>query len=567
MGALAATVVLQAVALHTSLAIFLDPAANLPAYGLPARPDRPVEPDHHRGPALGHRPHPRPGPPPPHPRRHPTQPGRHRRPVRRRPPDSPAASARACPAPSSGGRGWTGGPADAARRQPWDAARQRRTVQAVATGWGRTPPTPATATHPHPARARGPGTGRRPPAPAAPAGSPRLAPGQPAAPADQPDESGRVRHPSGPHEPRARRGPPRRGRVHRRPRRPATPPEEDPMSRTVAEEAPVRARIPADLDAPDRIAFGLTVRQAAVLPPRPLRCIWRGSSSPDGCRSRCWPRSRCRSPRPPPWSRSDDATASRWTRGCSPRWSITAPRAAWSPPARRSPRPGPPPSTPHPRKPPTGRGRAGRLGVLRLPASAIGGDGTVTTASATVALVAATTVTSNLNTATEQAAQVAAYARWLNALTGPVQIVISARRLDLGSPRRTHRRPGPRPRLPRPGHGRGRLRLVPARPPRGPRPPRTHHHHRLHQPQPAAAATARPNAAPPRPSDALTAVGVRCRVLDAAEATAVLTAAADPYDHRRDDAAHPTRRRRHRPPPRRPGRRRRLRPRRPTGRR
>lgn len=38
MGALAATVVLQAVALHASLAVFLDPAANLPSYGLPADP-------------------------------------------------------------------------------------------------------------------------------------------------------------------------------------------------------------------------------------------------------------------------------------------------------------------------------------------------------------------------------------------------------------------------------------------------------------------------------------------------------------------------------------------------
>ena len=38
MGGLAATVVLQAVALHTSLAIFLDPATNLPSYGLPSDP-------------------------------------------------------------------------------------------------------------------------------------------------------------------------------------------------------------------------------------------------------------------------------------------------------------------------------------------------------------------------------------------------------------------------------------------------------------------------------------------------------------------------------------------------
>lgn len=38
MGGLAATVVLQAVALHTSLAIFLDPDTNLPSYGLPNDP-------------------------------------------------------------------------------------------------------------------------------------------------------------------------------------------------------------------------------------------------------------------------------------------------------------------------------------------------------------------------------------------------------------------------------------------------------------------------------------------------------------------------------------------------
>jgi hypothetical protein len=38
MGSLAATVVLQAIALHTSLAIFLDPATNLPSYGLPSDP-------------------------------------------------------------------------------------------------------------------------------------------------------------------------------------------------------------------------------------------------------------------------------------------------------------------------------------------------------------------------------------------------------------------------------------------------------------------------------------------------------------------------------------------------
>ena len=37
------------------------------------------------------------------------------------------------------------------------------------------------------------------------------------------------------------------------------------MSRSLAADALVRARIPADLDTPDRVVMGLTVRQAAIL--------------------------------------------------------------------------------------------------------------------------------------------------------------------------------------------------------------------------------------------------------------------------------------------------------------
>jgi hypothetical protein len=69
-----------------------------------------------------------------------------------------------------------------------------------------------------------------------------------------------------------------------------------------------------------------------------------------------------------------------------------------------------------------------------LPASAVSPDGTIVTGSGTaVALVAATTVTAGLHSNAEQAGLVAGYARWLNGLSGPVQLVVSARRVDLGS--------------------------------------------------------------------------------------------------------------------------------------
>jgi len=72
--------------------------------------------------------------------------------------------------------------------------------------------------------------------------------------------------------------------------------------------------------------------------------------------------------------------------------------------------------------------------VLRLPAQAISDDGVIDLGDdgATV-LVAATTVNVGLRTGAEQAALVGSYARWLNSLTGPVQVVVSAQRVDLTS--------------------------------------------------------------------------------------------------------------------------------------
>ncbi|WP_239141796.1 PrgI family protein [Actinoplanes campanulatus] len=72
--------------------------------------------------------------------------------------------------------------------------------------------------------------------------------------------------------------------------------------------------------------------------------------------------------------------------------------------------------------------------VLRLPAVAIAGNGVIDLGNGgSAALVAATTVNVGLRTGAEQAAAVGGYARWLNSLTGPVQIVVSAQRVDLTS--------------------------------------------------------------------------------------------------------------------------------------
>lgn len=71
--------------------------------------------------------------------------------------------------------------------------------------------------------------------------------------------------------------------------------------------------------------------------------------------------------------------------------------------------------------------------VLRLPAASIGEQGLLDTGSAAAALVACTTLNIGLRTGDEQAALLAGYGRWLNSLTGPVQVVVSTQRVDLSS--------------------------------------------------------------------------------------------------------------------------------------
>ncbi|HEV2089003.1 MAG TPA: hypothetical protein VGR21_11895, partial [Cryptosporangiaceae bacterium] len=66
-------------------------------------------------------------------------------------------------------------------------------------------------------------------------------------------------------------------------------------------------------------------------------------------------------------------------------------------------------------------------------AHAVNGDGVIDLGDSAAVIVAAGTVNLGLRTGAEQAALVGGYAGWLHSLTGPVQVVVSARKVDLTS--------------------------------------------------------------------------------------------------------------------------------------
>ncbi|GAA1619303.1 PrgI family protein [Actinoplanes couchii] len=70
-------------------------------------------------------------------------------------------------------------------------------------------------------------------------------------------------------------------------------------------------------------------------------------------------------------------------------------------------------------------------GVLRSPATVIAVDGTVSVDGAARQVIACGTTDIALRTGTEQQALLDGFGAWLNALTGPAQIVVSAARHDL----------------------------------------------------------------------------------------------------------------------------------------
>jgi hypothetical protein len=180
--------------------------------------------------------------------------------------------------------------------------------------------------------------------------------------------------------------------------------------------------IPADIDRPDKILAGLTARQVAIAATAAV-IVW----AVFGATRHVLPLPAFAVLATPVGLAAtalvigerdglslDRLLAAAWRQARSPRRLVTAPEGIPAPPAWAAP-PGPPPPAP--------------LAPLWRH---IAGDGVIGLGSGGAAAVAAvSTVNFALRSPAEQDALTAAYGRWLNSLTGPVQVVIRARRADL----------------------------------------------------------------------------------------------------------------------------------------
>ncbi|MTK05194.1 PrgI family protein [Micromonospora sp. CP22] len=189
-------------------------------------------------------------------------------------------------------------------------------------------------------------------------------------------------------------------------------------------DEPYRARVPADVDAPDKVLYGLTFRQLAILAVAAVVFYggWRSLHTllpaalligagvvlgglvfglavgrRDGLPMDQWLLASIRHQRAPKALSTTDTTSR------LPDWVDAT--------AGRMPLPAP----------------------LRLPATAIADDGEIALPAGPAAIVAATTVNLALRTPGEQQALVDTFGRWLNSLSTPTQVVVSAQPVDLAS--------------------------------------------------------------------------------------------------------------------------------------
>ncbi|MFG1719066.1 PrgI family protein [Micromonospora chalcea] len=196
------------------------------------------------------------------------------------------------------------------------------------------------------------------------------------------------------------------------------------MNRDHRDEQAVTARMPADVDAPDKVLYGLTFRQLAILAVAAVIFYgaWRALHAivpapvllgaavvlgglvfglavgrRDGLPMDMWLASAVRHSRAPRALSTTDTTAK------TPDW-VQAPASKVMLPA-----------------------------PLNLPADAIDDHGEISLGAVKAAMVAATSVNLALRTADEQAALVSTFGRWLNSLSTPTQIVVSAQPVDLHS--------------------------------------------------------------------------------------------------------------------------------------
>ncbi|MCO1593750.1 PrgI family protein [Micromonospora sp. RHAY321] len=189
-----------------------------------------------------------------------------------------------------------------------------------------------------------------------------------------------------------------------------------------------RTRMPADVDAPDKVLYGLTFRQLAILAVAALafygawRALHQLLPAPvfvggavivgglvfgiavgrrDGLPLDVWLLAAVRYCRLPRALSTTDTTSG------TPDW-VQMPRTTVTLPA-----------------------------PLKLPADAIDDRGEIRLGATRAAMVAATNVNLALRTPDEQAALVDTFGRWLNSLSTPTQIVVSAQPVDLRSHART----------------------------------------------------------------------------------------------------------------------------------
>ncbi|MFB9238342.1 PrgI family protein [Plantactinospora siamensis] len=198
------------------------------------------------------------------------------------------------------------------------------------------------------------------------------------------------------------------------------------MSRR-SDEAPMRARVPADIERADKIAFNLSGRQLVILAVTGLLLyaawttvatllqplVFLAGATPVAAGAFLLA-----------VGRRDGISLDAWV--------LAALRHRHSP-RRLVPTDGP--VVPAPAWVQTTAGPGDRLPLpapLRLPAKGITSDGLIDLGSdGTTSLVAASTVAFGLRTAGEQNGLVAGFARWLHSLESPVQIVVRAQRVDL----------------------------------------------------------------------------------------------------------------------------------------
>src|SRR4051812_33146965 len=193
------------------------------------------------------------------------------------------------------------------------------------------------------------------------------------------------------------------------------------------DEAPLRARVPADIEKADKIAFGLTGRQLVILTVTALLLYTAWSALATVVHPLIFAVFAV------PVAAVAFLLAIGRRDGTSPaRWV----RAGWL--HRRSPHRLAPADGPIPPAPPwvtTTGGPGDRLPLpapLRLPAKGITADGLIDLgADGTTALVAASTVAFGLRSAGEQNGLVAGVARFLHGLDAPTQILVRAQRVDL----------------------------------------------------------------------------------------------------------------------------------------